>query len=132
MPVDPAGTIAAVPKTFVERALVPNAARTSVLVVAGERASLPSWSVEDPDPADILRAARASGITAPFLREVRQDGDSLHDDEVRSLLEFDVADGTATRDLPDGHGGIIEAATVHRVALAELGDRFATVVPRLD
>ena len=96
MPVDPAGTIAAVPKTFVERALVPNAARTSVLVVAGERASLPSWSVEDPDPADILRAARASGITAPFLREVRQDGDSLHDDEVRSLLEFDVADGTAT------------------------------------
>jgi nicotinamidase-related amidase len=43
-----------------------------------------------------------------------------------------VSDGTATRDLPDGHGGIIEAATVHRVALAELGDRFATVVPRLD
>jgi nicotinamidase-related amidase len=42
-----------------------------------------------------------------------------------------VAAGTATRDLPDGNGGVIEAATVHRVALAELGDRFATVVPRL-
>jgi nicotinamidase-related amidase len=43
-----------------------------------------------------------------------------------------VADATATRDLPDGNGGVIDAATVHRVALAELGDRFATVVPRLD
>jgi nicotinamidase-related amidase len=42
-----------------------------------------------------------------------------------------VSEGTATRDLPDGNGGIIDAATVHRVALAELGDRFATVVARL-
>jgi nicotinamidase-related amidase len=42
-----------------------------------------------------------------------------------------VAEATATRALPDGNGGIIDAATVHRVALAELGDRFATVVPRL-
>jgi nicotinamidase-related amidase len=42
-----------------------------------------------------------------------------------------VAEGTATRDLPDGNGGIIDAATVQRVALAELGDRFATVVPNL-
>ena len=42
-----------------------------------------------------------------------------------------VADATATRDLPDGAGGIIDAATVGRVALAELADRSATVVPRL-
>jgi nicotinamidase-related amidase len=42
-----------------------------------------------------------------------------------------VAEGTATRDLPDGNGGTIDATTVHRVALAELGDRFATVVQRL-
>ena len=35
------------------------------------------------------------------------------------------------RDLPDGNGGVIDAATVQRVALAELGDRFATVVPQL-
>jgi nicotinamidase-related amidase len=42
-----------------------------------------------------------------------------------------VAEGTATRDLPDGNGGIIDAATVQRVALAELGDRFATIVARL-
>jgi len=42
-----------------------------------------------------------------------------------------VAGATATRDLPDGNGGVIDATTVHRVALAELGDRFATVVPML-
>jgi hypothetical protein len=39
-----------------------------------------------------------------------------------------IAGLVATRDLPDGHGGVIAAATVHRVALAELADRFATVV----
>lgn len=39
-----------------------------------------------------------------------------------------VAAACATRDLSDGHGGVIAAATVHRVALAELADRFATVV----
>jgi nicotinamidase-related amidase len=34
----------------------------------------------------------------------------------------------ATRDLPDGRGGSIDARTVHGVALAELADRFAVVV----
>jgi len=42
-----------------------------------------------------------------------------------------VAGATATRDLPDGNGSAIDAATVQRVALAELGDRYATVVPML-
>lgn len=32
-----------------------------------------------------------------------------------------------TRDLPDGRGGVISAATVHEVALAELADRFAVI-----
>jgi len=39
-----------------------------------------------------------------------------------------VANAVATRDLPDGHGGVIDAATLHRVELAGLADRFATVV----
>ena len=43
-----------------------------------------------------------------------------------------VAEATATRDLPDGQGGVIDAATVKRVALAELADRFACLVPRLE
>ncbi|MBW8637802.1 cysteine hydrolase [Hoeflea sp. WL0058] len=33
----------------------------------------------------------------------------------------------ATRDLPDGRNGVIDAQTVHDVALAELADRFAIV-----
>jgi nicotinamidase-related amidase len=42
-----------------------------------------------------------------------------------------VAEATATRDLPDGTGGVLEATLVKRVALAELADRFARVVPML-
>lgn len=39
------------------------------------------------------------------------------------------ASACATRDLPDGNGGVISAAVVHNVALAELSDRFAVVAP---
>jgi nicotinamidase-related amidase len=38
------------------------------------------------------------------------------------------ASSCATRDLPDGWGGVIPARTVHEVALAELSDRFAIIV----
>jgi nicotinamidase-related amidase len=54
---------------------------------------------------------------------------SALDHGYRSII---IADGCATRDLPDGQGGTIAAETVHRVALAELADRFATVVASLD
>jgi nicotinamidase-related amidase len=40
-----------------------------------------------------------------------------------------VADACATRDLPDGHGGLVPAAEVQRSHLAALADRFALVVP---
>ena len=39
-----------------------------------------------------------------------------------------VASACASRDLPDGRGGVVSAAEVHRVELAALGDRFAAVV----
>ncbi|WP_454848591.1 cysteine hydrolase family protein [Rhizobium binxianense] len=39
-----------------------------------------------------------------------------------------VASAAAARDLPDPLGGVIAADVVHRTALAELADRFATVV----
>ena len=56
---------------------------------------------------------------------------------VRSALDHGyattvIADACATRDLPDGLGGTLPAATVHRIALAELADRFAVVVETLD
>jgi len=35
--------------------------------------------------------------------------------------------GCATRDLPDGQGGIVDAETLHKVALIALSDRFAVI-----
>jgi nicotinamidase-related amidase len=40
-----------------------------------------------------------------------------------------IASACATRDLPDGQGGVVAADTVHRAELAALADRFAIVVP---
>ncbi|QPB20621.1 isochorismatase family protein [Rhizobium sp. 007] len=40
-----------------------------------------------------------------------------------------IASAALSRDLPDPLGGMIPAETVHRTALAEIADRFATVVP---
>ena len=38
----------------------------------------------------------------------------------------------ATRDLPDGQGGVVPAAELHRVELAALSDRFAMIANSLD
>jgi len=38
-----------------------------------------------------------------------------------------VASACGARDLPDGQGGVVDAATVHRAELAALGDRFAMI-----
>lgn len=43
-----------------------------------------------------------------------------------------VADACATRDLRAPDGGVVPAEVVHRVALAELADRFAVIVGRVD
>jgi len=40
-----------------------------------------------------------------------------------------VAAACATRDLPDGAGGVVAAADLHRAELAALSDRFATILP---
>ncbi len=39
-----------------------------------------------------------------------------------------VAGACATRDLPDGRGGVIAAAALHQAELAALADRFALIV----
>jgi len=38
-----------------------------------------------------------------------------------------LAPACATRDLPDGQGGVIAAADIHRIELVALSDRFATI-----
>lgn len=42
------------------------------------------------------------------------------------------APACATRDLPDGRGGIVAAETLHDVALVELSDRFAIIAHSVD
>lgn len=37
------------------------------------------------------------------------------------------AEACATRDLPDGQGGIVDARTLHNVSLVALSDRFAVI-----
>lgn len=39
-----------------------------------------------------------------------------------------VANACATRDLPDGRGGVVTAGTLHQAELAALSDRFANIV----
>ena len=39
-----------------------------------------------------------------------------------------VANACATRDLPDGHGGVVTASTLHQAELAALSDRFANII----
>lgn len=41
-----------------------------------------------------------------------------------------LSSACATRDLPDGQGGVIPAAQLHRAEVAALADRFAIVVPK--
>ncbi|MCW8862389.1 MAG: cysteine hydrolase, partial [Rhodospirillales bacterium] len=43
-----------------------------------------------------------------------------------------VAQACATRDLPDGKGGVVAAADVQRAELAALGDRFAAIAQTVD
>jgi hypothetical protein len=77
--------------TYVERILVPDASRTRLLVVGREVPSLPAWSLEDPQPADSFRTARTDfGVSSPFLRVVRLEGDDMRDPEIFLLLEFDA------------------------------------------
>lgn len=40
-----------------------------------------------------------------------------------------VGNACATRDLPDGTGGVVSANELHRATLAALADRFAIVIP---
>ena len=42
-----------------------------------------------------------------------------------------LAPACATRDLPDGQGGVVPAAEMHRVELAALADRFAMIATDL-
>ncbi len=43
-----------------------------------------------------------------------------------------LAPACATRDLPDGQGGVVAAGDIHRIELVALSDRFATIATAVD
>jgi phosphotransferase family enzyme len=93
----------AMPSTHTEHALVPDATRQRVLVIAtdGTRPSLPSWTLIDPEAVDSIREARRLfGIDSPFLRVLRIEGDFFHGEPADTLLEFDAV--PATWEAPEG------------------------------
>jgi nicotinamidase-related amidase len=76
---------------------------------------------------DLQATGRKSLILAGFMTHmcVSATARAALDHAYRTTI---VGDAAATRDLPDPLGGApIPAAQVHRTALAELADRFATV-----
>jgi nicotinamidase-related amidase len=43
-----------------------------------------------------------------------------------------VADACATRDLPDGQGGVVQGRELHRIELVALSDRFCPIAATVD
>lgn len=79
--------------------------------------------------ADILRGyGRKTVIFAGFMTHM------CISSSVRAATDLGfgatvVGKACATRDLPDGTGGVVSAEELHRATLAALADRFAIVVP---
>jgi len=80
---------------------------------------------------DLAERVRATGretlVVAGFMTHM------CVSSTVRAALDLGfgcsvVAGAGATRDLPDGGGGVVKAADLHRAELAALADRFALVV----
>lgn len=77
----------------------------------------------------ILRAGRKSLVIAGFMTHNCLSTTARAARDLGYALTI-VSRGTATRDLPDGKGGVIPAAVVQNVTLAALADRTAVVVER--
>lgn len=97
----------------------------------------------------VVEKALPNAFAAPALDKILKDADvktlivggfMTHmcvSSTVRAALDLGygctvLAPACATRDLPDGQGGTLAAAEVHRVELAALSDRFAMIATGLD
>jgi nicotinamidase-related amidase len=72
------------------------------------------------------KAARKDVIVAGFMTHMCVSSTARAALDLGWRVTID-AGACATRDLPDGAGGCIDADVVHRVALVELSDRFAII-----
>jgi hypothetical protein len=128
-----------VTQTSIQRAIVPDRTRSRLLVVAGERPSLPTWTLEDAESADGIRGAReAYGIETPFLRMVRMDGDVMQRGTLRLLMEFEAPSsdwslplGLTWMALDDIRTGTIDADPFGEALAEWIAEGRARVVPAL-
>jgi nicotinamidase-related amidase len=74
----------------------------------------------------IEAAGRKNLVLAGFMTHMCVSSTARAGLDLGFRVTIDAA-SCATRDLPDGSGGAIAAATIHDVALAELSDRFAII-----
>ena len=81
--------------------------------------------------ARIEAAGRKELILAGFMTHLCVSSTARSALDLGYWITIDAA-SCGTRDLPDGRGGVIPAATVHAVALAELADRFAIIARSTD
>jgi nicotinamidase-related amidase len=109
--------------------------------IAPEVAPLPGETiVQKPLPNSFAKTNLDDVLKATGRKEIVVAGFMTHmcvSSTVRAALDLGyratvVAGAAATRDLPAPDGGVVDAASLHRAALTELSDRFATVVPSAD
>jgi nicotinamidase-related amidase len=94
-----------------------------VVVVKSLPSSLKATTLEE----EIQKTGRRNLIIAGFMTHMCVSSTTRDAAEAGYTCTV-VANACATRDLPDGQGGVIPAEVVHAVSLATLRDRFAIVV----
>ncbi|MCA2000151.1 MAG: cysteine hydrolase [Hyphomicrobiales bacterium] len=91
--------------------------------------------IEKPLPNSFAKTTLAEAIAATGRMKLVTIGFMTHmcvSSTARAALDLGfattiLADACATRDLPDGSGGVVPAEVVHRAELAALSDRFAGI-----
>jgi nicotinamidase-related amidase len=93
--------------------------------------------IEKPLPNSFAKTALYETIAATGRTKLVMTGFMTHmcvSSTARAALDLGysttiLTDACATRDLPDGSGGVVAAETLHRAELAALSDRFAGLFP---
>jgi nicotinamidase-related amidase len=113
------------PEVAIANAVVPQPAETVIVK------HLPSGFAGTTLDETLKKSGRIHLIVAGFMTHM------CVSTTVRAALDHGyrctvVATACATRDLPDGRGGVVPADIVHRANLVALADRFARVVETAD
>ncbi|MGL5446512.1 MAG: cysteine hydrolase family protein, partial [Rhabdaerophilum sp.] len=91
--------------------------------------------IEKPLPNSFAKTTLAEAVAATGLAKLVMIGFMTHmcvSSTARVALDLGfsttiLSDACATRDLPDGAGGVVSADALHRAELAALSDRFAGI-----